>query len=641
MVSDLSAAIFLLTLAGIALFIFWLFHSPKQRSLLSKLYLWLVLVYSYWAVLMLIMWRTPPDHIEFLAFLDSLTYLGISIPAIYLMISLVFVQGRDRLPKWTLSCLVVPVLAVIVCLTNDAHHLQYRVFSIIRSEIQFGPFVLVTGLHSYLCFLISFGLIFSFVRRNPGKLYSQQSLMLFLGGLCPLLVSIVATFSGLNLPITATPLSFLPLILFNGIAIYRLNLLDITPVATQYMLDWISDCYLILSDHGLVLNYNKPFASVFASRYGITENRYLKDCVKEEDVSKKTAIYNMITAVDACQESQSTISYEQAATVNRGGVLQKNFYVTDVSQLVLDNKTVGYVLIFKDITQLKKSMRQLQDSQNRMMEQERFAFLGQMMGGLAHNLKTPIMSISGCISAADTLIDECLSSLSDPCVTADDYREIYGEMRAWFQKIQESTAYMSDIITAIKGQATSVSAFDESLFTLDELLKRTTMLMRHELISAGCTLVAEYKSPRNITLHGDINNLVQVLGNLVTNAIFAQKQVGGGCITLGLEPEGGQVKIYVKDTGPGISPTIRNRLFKEMVTSKGAQGSGLGLYISNAVVHGKFNGTMWCEDTPGGGAIFGMTIPLDPADSIDTESPDTADSPTLPPIPNVNRGSRL
>ena len=115
MVSDLSAAIFLLTLAGIALFIFWLFHSPKQRSLLSKLYLWLVLVYSYWAVLMLIMWRTPPDHIEFLAFLDSLTYLGISIPAIYLMISLVFVQGRDRLPKWTLSCLVVPVLAVIVC----------------------------------------------------------------------------------------------------------------------------------------------------------------------------------------------------------------------------------------------------------------------------------------------------------------------------------------------------------------------------------------------------------------------------------------------------------------------------------------------------------------------------------------------
>ena len=635
MVSDFAAAVFLLSLLGVAVFIFWLFHSPKQRSLLSKLYLWLVLVYAYWAILILVMWRTPPDHLKALAILDSLTYLGIAIPAIYLMISLVFVQGRDRFPKWMLVFLAVPVLSVLVSLTNDWHHLQYRVFSIVRSEIVFGPFVLVTGLHSYLCFLISFGLIFNFVRKNPSKLYFQQCLMLFLGGLCPLLVSIAATFSGLNFPITATPLSFLPLILFNGIAIYRLNLLDITPVATQYMLDWISDCYMVLSSKGLVLNYNKSFAAVFASRYGITENRYLKDCVKEEDISKKTAIYNMITAVDACQDAQSTISYEQAATINRGGVLQKNYYVTDVSQLIQNEKPVGFVLIFKDITQLKKSMRQLQDSQNRMMEQERFAFLGQMMGGLAHNLKTPIMSISGCVSAADTLVDECLASLSDPRVTPEDYREIFGEMRDWFQKIQDSTAYMSDIITAIKGQATSVSAVDDSLFTIDELLKRTTLLMRHELISAGCTLVSECKDSQNITLHGDINNLVQVLGNLVTNAIFAQKQVGGGPITLGLEQDGHQVKLYVKDTGPGISPTIRNRLFKEMVTSKGAQGSGLGLYISNAVVHGKFNGTMWCADNPGGGAIFGMTIPLDPAASLDAESSDLTESSALPPIPGM------
>ena len=633
MVSDFAASVFLLSLIGVAVFIFWLLHSPKQRSLLSKLYLWLVLVYAYWAVLMLVMWRTPPDHLSALAFLDSLTYLGISIPAIYLMISLVFVQGRDRFPKWMLVCLVIPVLSVLVSLTNDWHHLQYQVFSVVRSEIVFGPYVLVTGLHSYLCFLISFILIFNFARKNPSKLYFQQCMMLFLGGFCPMLVSIAATFSGLNFPITATPLSFLPLILFNGIAIYRLNLLDITPIATQYMLDWISDCYMVLSAKGLVLNYNKSFAAVFASKYGITENRYLKDCVKEEDISKKTAIYNMITAVDACRDAQSTISYEQAATINRNGVIHKNYYVTDVSQLILNDKEVGFVLIFKDITQLKKSLRQLQDSKNRMMEQERFAFLGQMMGGLAHNLKTPIMSISGCISAADNLVDECLASLSDPRVTPDDYREIFGEMRDWFQKIQDSTAYMSDIITAIKGQATSVSAFDDSLFTIDELLKRTTLLMRHELISAGCTLVSEYKGPQSITLRGDINNLVQVLGNLVTNAIFAQKQVGGGVITLGLEQEGRQVKIYVKDTGPGISPTIRSRLFKEMVTSKGVQGSGLGLYISNAVVHGKFNGAMWCEDNPGGGAVFGMTIPLDPAGSLDAESSDLSESSTLPPIP--------
>ena len=83
------------------------------------------------------------------------------------------------------------------------------------------------------------------------------------------------------------------------------------------------------------------------------------------------------------------------------------------------------------------------------MEQERFAFLGQMIGGLAHNLKTPIMSISGCVVAAQALIDECEDSLDDPQVTQEDFREIYGEIREWFQKVKDSTSYMSDIITAI------------------------------------------------------------------------------------------------------------------------------------------------------------------------------------------------
>ena len=397
-------------------------------------------------------------------------------------------------------------------------------------------------------------------------------------------------------------------------------------MATQHVLDWISDCYLILSPSGLIISYNKPFAAVFASRYGIMENRYLKDCVKEEDISKKTAIYNIMTAVDACREAQTTISYEQSVVLNHDGAVQKSYYVTDVSQLIINDKPAGFVVIFKDITQLKKSMQQLQDSQSRMMEQERFAFLGQMIGGLAHNLKTPIMGISGCISAADTLIDECLDSLDDPNVNQDDYREIYGEMRDWFQKIMESTAYMSDIITAIKGQATTVSASNTSLFTVDELIKRTTLLMRHELLSSGCTLTTEYKNPANVTLHGDINNLVQVLGNLVTNAIYAQKQVGGGCITIGVEQEDGSIKIYVRDTGPGIPPSVRHRLFREMATSKGAQGTGLGLYISNAVVHGKFNGTMWCEDNPGGGAIFGMTIPLPPsAETTLSDAPQSID----------------
>ena len=626
MISAFSAAVFVLSLIVVVMFSVWSLYSRKHRYLLHRLYLFLMWDYSLWAVIMLLMFITPPERVDILQFLDSLSYLGTAISPFYLLICYTFTKSADKPPKWFFLPFIVPVLAFLICLTNDWHHLQYQVFSVIRSEIVFGPYVFISGANGYICVVASMILLVTFARRNPSRLYIGQCSMLAIGGLCPFLVSILSTFSGLNCSIAATPLSFSFLVLFNGIAIYRLNLLDITPVATQHVLDWISDCYLILSPSGLIISYNKPFAAVFASRYGIMENRYLKDCVKEEDISKKTAIYNIMTAVDACREAQTTISYEQSVVLNHDGAVQKSYYVTDVSQLIINDKPAGFVVIFKDITQLKKSMQQLQDSQNRMMEQERFAFLGQMIGGLAHNLKTPIMGISGCISAADTLIDECLDSLDDPNVNQDDYREIYGEMRDWFQKIMESTAYMSDIITAIKGQATTVSASNTSLFTVDELIKRTTLLMRHELLSSGCTLTTEYKNPANVTLHGDINNLVQVLGNLVTNAIYAQKQVGGGCITIGVEQEDGSIKIYVRDTGPGIPPSVRHRLFREMATSKGAQGTGLGLYISNAVVHGKFNGTMWCEDNPGGGAIFGMTIPLPPsAETTLSDAPQSID----------------
>lgn len=610
MITNSSAIVFILTLLLVAMFIGWSLSRGSRLTLLHKLYILLLLDYSLWAITMIAMWMTPMEQVGVLQFWDAVTYLGLGIPAIYLMISLVIARDYERMPRRVLLLLCVPVLIFCIAVTNNSHHLLYQVFSIVRSEIVFGPFIFINGVYSYLCLIASCVVILDFARRSPTRLHIIQSALLALGGVCPLVISAFSTFSGLNVPITVTPLSFLPVLISNGIAIYRFNLLDIEPVATQHILDGISDCYLILSDKGMVVRYNKPFARIFAQRYGIEEQRYLSECLREDDTVNKTAIYNMMAAMETCRHSQSTVSYEQTATMEKNGTVQKNYFVTDVSPLVINGQPAGYVIIFKDVTQLKKSMQQLQENESHMMEQERFAFLGQMMGGLAHNLKTPIMSISGCVSASDDLIDECLSSLGDPVVTEDDFREIYGEIRGWFQKIQDSTAYMSDIITTIKGQVTSAGTFEDSSFTLDELFKRTTLLMRHELMSGGCTLNTESPS-QNITLRGDINNLVQVLGNLISNAIYAQKQTGGGTITLSAAVEDRSIRLSVRDTGPGIPSNVKDRLFKEMVTSKGTQGTGLGLYISNAVVRGKFGGSMWAEDAPGGGAVIGMTIPLD------------------------------
>ena len=610
MISDLAIGIFTISIIVIIAFFIWSIHEQKKRKLLHKLLLILSLAYISWIIPLMIMRVIPIENRLMMFILECATQPGGSFcPPLYLCISFVFVSGHEKLANWHKILFILPVITTIISWTNPLHHFYYREFSVVRSEIVFGPYIYVSGVSNYLYLIAAIVYMLRYGIKNKETLYWKQCILFCISGLCPLVVSFYATFSGQNVSIAATPMSFMITLLLIGIAIFQLHVLDIKPIATQHILNAISDSYLVISDMGLVIKYNRNFEELFAKEYGIVENKKLVDCVSREHLTHKSPIYNMISAVESCRQGDSLISYEQSLSFDTEEGPIKKYFVVDVSPLKVNGQIYGFVLMFKDITQLRNSMKRLQDSQERMMEQERFAFLGQMIGGLAHNLKTPIMSISGCVSAAEALVDECEESLGDADVSNEDYLEIYGEMRDWFTKIKESTSYMSDIITAIKGQAANISTDENTTFTIDEMIKRSMLLMRHELLNSGCKLTVNYDRSVDISLSGDINNLVQVVGNLLSNAIYAQKQTGGGEIELEISYDKTNLKILVKDRGTGISPNVLEKLFKSMVTNKGTMGTGLGLYISNAVIRGKFNGEMWGENREGGGSIFGISIP--------------------------------
>ena len=101
--------------------------------------------------------------------------------------------------------------------------------------------------------------------------------------------------------------------------------------------------------------------------------------------------------------------------------------------------------------------RLLKNNQDILVEQERLASLGQMIGGIAHNLKTPIMSIGGATEGTNDLIKEYQLSITDPEVTLEDHKQIANEMTDWINKIKTHISYMSDVITAVKGQAVTLS----------------------------------------------------------------------------------------------------------------------------------------------------------------------------------------
>lgn len=606
---------FVIVLFGAALFLIILFVAwctqAEKLHFLHRLYLVLALCYAEWVIPLIIMQFAGEANQSLLFVLDCFTSIGgLAACVLYLMIAVAFVKGLSSMPRWFWSLLIVPAIAVIVTFTNPLHHLQYIHFSIHRQDIVFGPFLFVTGGYSYICLISAVGILLFFGLRNSNLLYLKQCLLMATGGIIPLAVNVIATFGNMGLPITATPAAFVVTIAVNGIAIYQLHLLDMKPIAIKQVLDGISDGYMIVSDTGLVISYNRPFAQIFGKEFGIQRNQFLGECIRKEDAGGQTAVYNMLTAIDQTSREGTAVTYEQNMPVRHADVVKMKSYMTTVSPVSLHGEYAGTVLVFKDMTQLKESMQQLQTSRERMMEQESLAFLGQMIGGIAHNLKTPIMGLSGCVGSAEALVEECRESLGDPDVTEEDYLEIYRELSEWFDKMKDSISYMSDIITAIKDQATNVSVNEDGVFNIEEALKRCRLLIRHEMLKSSCTVKMEYDKGENILIKGDLTSLVQVLVNLLSNAVYSQKQKGGGEIVLKVRHDAENIYLMVIDHGTGVSDQVRGRLFKSMVTTKGAQGTGIGLYISNTVIKGKFDGSMWNRPNPEGGETFGVTIPI-------------------------------
>lgn len=257
-----------------------------------------------------------------------------------------------------------------------------------------------------------------------------------------------------------------------------------------------------------------------------------------------------------------------------------------------------------------RNIEQIHDGQETLMERERLASLGQLIGGIAHNLKTPIMSISGAAEGLTDLIKEYDSSIEDPEVTIKDHHEIASDMNTWVAKIKTHTEYMSDVITAVKGQAVNLSNEQDISFTAGELLKRVNILMKHELKNAIVYLNISLKTDENTVIHGDVNSLVQVINNMISNSIQAYNGKPEQTIDLIVDRKDNNLLLSIRDYGSGMPKKVKDKLFKEMITTKGKNGTGLGLYMSYSTIRAHFNGNISVESEEGSGTTFTISLPL-------------------------------
>lgn len=291
---------------------------------------------------------------------------------------------------------------------------------------------------------------------------------------------------------------------------------------------------------------------------------------------------------------------------NSNETISKNeLYITSVDEIG------ELVEVYNTIQALTvEHVNEIHKNQNMLMERERLASLGQLIGGIAHNLKTPIMSISGAAEGLTDLIKEYDSSIGDPEVNNQDHHDIAKDMSSWVEKIKDYTSYMSDIITAVKGQAVTLSETEDMSFDIEELLKRVNILMRHELKNAIVYLNISMKTDENIVIHGDVNSLVQVINNMVSNAIQAYNGKTDQNIDLIVDKQDNNLLISVKDYASGLPKKVKDKLFKEMITTKGKNGTGLGLYMSYSTIKAHFNGNILVDSEEGKGTTFTIILPL-------------------------------
>lgn len=219
-----------------------------------------------------------------------------------------------------------------------------------------------------------------------------------------------------------------------------------------------------------------------------------------------------------------------------------------------------------------------------------------MIGGIAHNLKTPIFSVAGGLEGLSDLIHEYEDSIDNPTVTNQDMHDIAKDMKEWIEKLKGHISYMSDVITTVKGQTVTLADNESIEFSVTELFKRIDILMKHEIKNALATLKIQNNVGDSDLLTGNINSLVQIINNIISNSIEAYgNNYTDKLIELTANRDNSNLIISIQDYGPGISEIAQAKLFKEMITTKGKNGTGLGMFMSYSNIRAHFSGNLSYE----------------------------------------------
>ncbi len=239
----------------------------------------------------------------------------------------------------------------------------------------------------------------------------------------------------------------------------------------------------------------------------------------------------------------------------------------------------------------------------------------------AHELRTPIVPILG---LSEILRSRTIKDTSSSDTSSSRKKQDLEMLDIVIRNAGRLSRLTEDILDVTKIESQSLRLKKER-FDLNDAILITEEEFKGQIDTTSTPGGGDVKllfetvdtinNKKPVFVEADKYRVIQVVSNLISNAIKFSKEVGGGIVNVSIEIEkrggGGEdyAIIIVRDTGKGIDPEIFPKLFTKFVT-KSYQGTGLGLFISKSIVeaHG---GNIWAENNiQGKGATFYFTLPI-------------------------------
>jgi PAS domain S-box-containing protein len=287
---------------------------------------------------------------------------------------------------------------------------------------------------------------------------------------------------------------------------------------------------------------------------------------------------------------------------------------------------VGIAGLSKDITQLRKL-------QKTAIQNDRVMALGTLAASVAHEINNPLTYLLG---FSDSIEAE-LGALGDMLTGADG--AALPAARASLARIKEQVAAFRSGTTRIAAITRDLGTFSRSEegssspVDLRAVVASVLKLIGKELDARARLLVDLQDAP--VPVIGNEGRLVQVVLNLVMNAMHALPPgpAASNEIAVRTRSDGAHAIIEVADSGPGVPPADRERIFEPFFSTKEiGKGTGLGLFVCRNIVRG-FSGEVEVGDRPGGGALFRVTLPAAPAGTVAVPARAAPARPRAPAAP--------